>query len=450
MKRLLCSIIMFAFLAVIFTACSQTVEPETKKPDNAEKTEPDNQEQGNSKTDETVPEEKTPQPPAINISYKNEDIDTENFILNIQFENYDVKPATIDVYYESNASFYTTYTHVWLYKANVSVTNGQITLEKPKKYSKRFFVKYGDIESNRIDIDFVYCVEADSLSTFISSITNNDMVQLQVHGSYVDFGKKIKLFKDENLKISLDLSRLEKPLDSLFFDNCSSLVSVIIPNDYNSDISFGNCINLKKVVLPDYIIKSDYYCYFNGCISLADINIPNGVTTIKRNAFFNCKSLEKIIIPDSVTSIEEDAFCLCTNLSNITLSKNLTIIGHGAFCACKNLDNVIIPDSVTSIESSAFYNCTNLSNITLSKNLTIIGSSAFENCSKLQTIVIPECVHTIYEEAFYNCTNLTKAYFENPSMKIKKKSGGYEFISLENPDNAANLLKTLKDEYLTY
>ena len=51
--------------------------------------------------------------------------------------------------------------------------------------------------------------------------------------------------------------------------------------------------------------------------NLTDINIPNFVTSIGREAFSYCVNLTNINIPNSVTSIGQDVFTGCTNLNHI-------------------------------------------------------------------------------------------------------------------------------------
>ena len=52
-------------------------------------------------------------------------------------------------------------------------------------------------------------------------------------------------------------------------------------------------------------------------ISITKCVIPNSVTYIGIDAFYNCYSLEEITIPDSVTSIGDDAFWLCKSLKDV-------------------------------------------------------------------------------------------------------------------------------------
>ena len=56
--------------------------------------------------------------------------------------------------------------------------------------------------------------------------------------------------------------------------------------------------------------------YLNGELVI-DLVIPDGVTSIGRNAFYSYDSLTSITIPDSVTSIGEEAFYGCTGLTSV-------------------------------------------------------------------------------------------------------------------------------------
>ena len=70
--------------------------------------------------------------------------------------------------------------------------------------------------------------------------------------------------------------------------------------------------------------------------------IPDVITTIAPQAFYNCCYLTEVIIPDSVTSI-----------------------GRTAFFDCVRLHRLIIPDSVKRIENCAFEGCCEPCDITL-------------------------------------------------------------------------------------
>ena len=54
------------------------------------------------------------------------------------------------------------------------------------------------------------------------------------------------------------------------------------------------------------------------CSSLTNVVIPEGVTNIGSDTFYECRSLTSVVIPASVTSIGVSAFWGCPNLTSIT------------------------------------------------------------------------------------------------------------------------------------
>ena len=93
------------------------------------------------------------------------------------------------------------------------------------------------------------------------------------------------------------------------------------------------------------------------------INIPDDVTSIGNNAFYNCSDLTRISIPNSVTSIGEGTFKFCSSLADIALSNNISSIGFRAFESCRGLTSIYIPNSVTKIDAYAFVNCESLTDV---------------------------------------------------------------------------------------
>lgn len=64
---------------------------------------------------------------------------------------------------------------------------------------------------------------------------------------------------------------------------------------------------------------------FSDCISLKDINIPNGMISIESCAFKNCVSMKYITIPNSVTYIHDLAFQSYTPTGEICMLPDLII-----------------------------------------------------------------------------------------------------------------------------
>jgi hypothetical protein len=129
---------------------------------------------------------------------------------------------------------------------------------------------------------------------------------------------------------------------------------------------------LRRQYIPDNIVK---------CI------IPDSVTSISENTFFDCKSLKEITIPNSITSIDRFAFYNCTSLTSITIPNNVISIGICAFCYCTSLTSITISDSITGIGEDAFWNCSSLKEITIPNSITYIGSRAFSFCESLKEVI---------------------------------------------------------------
>ena len=66
------------------------------------------------------------------------------------------------------------------------------------------------------------------------------------------------------------------------------------------------------------------------------------------------KSNVKYVIPNSVTSIANDAFYNCTNLESIVIPKNVHKIGDTAFGSCDNLLSITIENSSCIIYDSTY------------------------------------------------------------------------------------------------
>ena len=116
----------------------------------------------------------------------------------------------------------------------------------------------------------------------------------------------------------------------------TDIVSITIPETITSvgEDAFYDCYELKKV----YIENLSKWCeisfeiighvtYSNPMSCGADLYlngnivreliIPDGIKTVKPYTFYGCKSIVKLIIPDSVETISTGAFSECTNLVSI-------------------------------------------------------------------------------------------------------------------------------------
>jgi len=79
----------------------------------------------------------------------------------------------------------------------------------------------------------------------------------------------------------------------------------------------------------DSVVTSIAYQAFKNCVSLADIELPNGLVTLGEYAFYGCTSLTQITIPKTLTTVTkygsdcDGPFTGCSNLTDILPSKKV-------------------------------------------------------------------------------------------------------------------------------
>ena len=168
--------------------------------------------------------------------------------------------------------------------------------------------------------------------------------------------------------------------------------------------AFLHCVNLISITISDGV-TSIGDCAFWGCSSLTSIMIPDSVTSIGDFAFWNCRSLESVHISDVASwckitflSGESNPLHYASNLylndnlvAELVIPDSVTSIGKYVFLNCDSLTSVTIPDGVMSIGDSAFEHCTNLTSITIPDSVTSIGDYTFANC--------PNVVLRVYENS---------------------------------------------------
>ena len=207
--------------------------------------------------------------------------------------------------------------------------------------------------------------------------------------------------------------------------------------------------------------------------------IPEGVTSIRNQAFQNSKNLEEIIIPDTVTLMNSYAFEAsgikritipdtkidpfgmalfkdCTSLETVNIEAYIDeTYGdsglHATFENCTSLKYVNISSGkIKTIYRDAFKNCTSLEKIVIPEGTRIIEPSAFENCTSLKEVVWPSSISSVSETAFKGCNLLNQKYPEGFALKSDgyyrggdidlKVSGEYKY------DKAKEVLEIVNEE----
>ncbi len=103
---------------------------------------------------------------------------------------------------------------------------------------------------------------------------------------------------------------------------------------------------------------------FRGCSSLRKIRLPRGITVIRNWTFQHCGSLTEAVLPDTLVSIGERAFQDCS-LHDLELPDRLETVERNAFRGCTRLHSVRVGSGIQFIDSSAFLGCSMLVEVTL-------------------------------------------------------------------------------------
>ncbi|MBQ1517420.1 MAG: leucine-rich repeat domain-containing protein, partial [Clostridia bacterium] len=122
------------------------------------------------------------------------------------------------------------------------------------------------------------------------------------------------------------------------------------------------------------------------------------VTTIGEDCFKN-SGVITATIPDSVTKIEKQAFYNCTALKTVVLPNELNTLGQEAFMNCTSLETINIPATLVNIGYNEYFsgyapfaNCSALKAVTFGDGITKIPTHLFESCTGLSEITVPDTV----------------------------------------------------------
>ena len=225
------------------------------------------------------------------------------------------------------------------------------------------------------------------------------------------------------------------------FYNCSYLTSVTIPYScfLIGEYAFCDCTSLSSVMIPDTVTEIGAFL-FNHCNELKSAGPIGGgydiefgwTKEIPDNAFSSCEGLADVTLPDTITSIGAGAFFDCPKLHSINIPEGVTAIENETFAYCESLSIVKIPDNVTYIGYRAFAACDDLYSVTIGNSTTFIDEQVFAYCPNLNIVRIPVSVTTIGDDAFKDCTSLKEVYYAGSEARWKDVSIGTNNSSLNN------------------
>ena len=123
-------------------------------------------------------------------------------------------------------------------------------------------------------------------------------------------------------------------------------------------------------------------------------------------------------MPDSVTLIDDDAFFDCSRLEKVKLGSKVERIGMYAFAFCDRLLSISFPASVKTVEMYAFAQCDALATISLGSVKTI-GNYAFAFTDPA-ALSIPASCESIGVGAFHDCSELSKVTLREGLVRINR------------------------------
>ena len=230
----------------------------------------------------------------------------------------------------------------------------------------------------------------------------------------------------------------------------------ILPSDPSPEIQIKTTSDVYEIISD----KDDkILLFYNG--DMENVKIPEGVTVIGENAFYNCEEIREVVFPSTVKRIEAKAFYHCVNLKRISFSEGLCEIGdeafwgaeidklilpstlrrigRGCFACCDSLIELDLKCSQFSAADKAFYRCISLERVKLPDELTILPDGFFRGCTELDNLVLPEKLEIIKTGSISYVTRLMHINIPKSVRTIEEQAFSYSFgltdifVDPENP-----------------
>lgn len=231
--------------------------------------------------------------------------------------------------------------------------------------------------------------------------------------------------------------------------------------------AFRGCYNCTSVVFATNSNLESINSYaFQNLNKMSSITLPEGLTTLRGNAFIYCTSLRDVYMPESLLSIHANTFARCSDITlnvasgsyaeywaiahnfayatrgasapfvikngtcgesiewSLTSDGKLTLSGSGemfSYTAAKDVPwhdfaeairTVNIAAGITTIGDFAFHGSSNLRTVVFEHGsaVTRLYRYAFSGCSALTELVLPDAVTRIDYAAFQSCNALTSLF----------------------------------------
>lgn len=231
-------------------------------------------------------------------------------------------------------------------------------------------------------------------NTYASNIENN------VSSSY---SYSNAVVEDNGVSYTLYYNSIGRTEAAIAYNSGGENTVINVPDKFTSANASGSTSTTT--------ITAIYESGFANCTA-TQINLPNTIKQIGKQAFLSCTNLVTFVIPSKVTVIDVATFMNCTALTDVSYMNN-------------DGDSVKVNNTITAINENAFTGCRRLSSFTMPNTLTYIGRSAFKGCVYLTRVILPSASNELEVDdyAFANCNLMIMAYVPNNI----KRFGEYVF-----------------------
>ena len=238
----------------------------------------------------------------------------------------------------------------------------------------------------------VTSIDPETEEIIYTNHTNRDRIKLGGNGTGYPF-----VFSSMTGLKAIEISH---NVSGFAFYNCRDLENVLIHVSGNcnrdktcdsiGDEAFENCYALNKFI-------------FDGEIDSLDTFTWDG-----NNHFYYAVSLKEIVIPNGLTSLPQLPFRYCYNLKSVTFPESMVDLGNDIMTQCPSMESITIPENVTSFSIQSGSN-KNLTTLIMKPVIppTMPGNLGDRNNSGF-TIIVPRGSLEAYQTANYWSTCASK------------------------------------------
>lgn len=193
---------------------------------------------------------------------------------------------------------------------------------------------------------------------------------------------------------------------------------------------FQGCSSIRDLKIPEGVTElPSYFC--RDCISLKAVKLPSTLKEIGNSAFQGCTSLEEIEIPEGVESIGIAAF-ESTGLKQITIPSKVKTLPERSLSSA-SLQQVFLPIGLEKVDNAAFRDCPTTMKVGICYSTTeeLFASHDYYQALRyfdksflmpggkvLVDLEIPSSVKSISAYQFYRCHDLKSVTFSEGIEEI--------------------------------